>query len=278
MDGSKTPSDDVTGSLIRKSAADSQPHARTTVSPFLSAFELTFNSGLAVGESLQNIGIATTAFNPLARPGELVLIVARGEGSGLAGKLANKLAVEHFTEAVLDISIADPDADTRHDEQAKDFGTVVHKPRAVTLLEAGFERANGQVYAFGHKLAAGGSLSTSIIAIAISDGELAAAKVGDGDVILERSGEKVWLFSAQEEPSATGMYSRATGTKFDSTVLVGSHRQVPVDFLHLAIEPHDSITVVSRGSAGPGGSQETRIETGWAISVGPQAVFLSCPA
>lgn len=271
MDGSKTPSSEKEDAYPSGVVNDSSYDARST----LSSLGLLFSSGLAVGESLQNIGVATTAFNPSARPGELVLIISRGGGSGLAGKLANKLAVEHFTEAVLELGIADAQPNAAVDEQAKDFGSVVHKPRAVSMLESGFERANGQVYAFGHKLAAGGSLSTSIIAVAVSDGELAAAKVGDGDVILEREGERVWLFSAQEETAISGMHPRSSGTKFDSTVLVGSHRQVPVDFLHLAIQPHDLITVISRSAAPPGTLQDARIETSWQISVGPQSVFLN---
>lgn len=247
--------------------------------PLLSAFSLKFFAGIADREALQNTGLATTAFNPLARPGELVVILARGEGNGLGARLANKLAVEHFTEAVLELG-----ATTEPGDEAREFGSVVHKPRAVALLEAGFERANGQIYAFGHKLAAGGGLSTSIIAIAVSNGELAAAKVGNGDVMLERSGEKVWLFSGQEVDVPSSIHDRGLSAKstFNSTVLVGSHRQVPVDFLHLSIEPRDTIELHtwragvderSRSFESPSIADNQR-DTMWSVHVGPSAVFL----
>jgi hypothetical protein len=254
----------------------------------LSSLALEFHSGFddagaSPGSGLQSHGLATTAFNPLARPGELVVIIARGDGGGLGGKLANKLAVEHFTEAILELEGGDSvDGAVEASQDAQAYGSAVHKPRAVAMLEIGFERANGQVYAFGHKLAAGGALSTSIIAIAVSDGELAAAKVGVGDVLLEREGERVWLFSGQEDsqlqanPAPTfrldeGERRRFDQKSFESTVLVGAHRQVPVDFLHLAIQPHDRITVSSGG--GPSGPGEPR-PTAWMVTVGPASVFL----
>ena len=227
----------------------------------LSTLALTFFAG----DRASTAGIATTAFNPLARPGELVVVLARGDTSSLSGKLANKLAVEHFTEAVLDVGIAAAPVDAAASEAAQSFGSVVHKPRAVALLEAGFERANQQIYAFGHKLAAGGTLATSIIALAISQGELAAARVGTGDVKFRRDGEDSWLFEAPDPASTTA--SKLTAGAFNGTVLVGAHRQLPVEFLHLEIIADDMIELYAAAS-------DVAAYASWRITIGPATVFL----
>lgn len=60
---------------------------------------------------------------------------------------------------------------------------------SLELLEKAFKAADDSVYQFGHKLAAGGRLSTSLIGLVIEKNLIAAGRVGHGNAYLCREGE-----------------------------------------------------------------------------------------
>lgn len=91
------------------------------------------------------------------------------------------MAIKHFVEAITSSKIQEPEGEEH-----------------VALLESAFNKANTGVYELGHKLSAGGRMSTSILAILVSENCIYAAKVGHGQAYLIRSGQSFPFFALEE--------------------------------------------------------------------------------
>ncbi|MEZ4753180.1 MAG: hypothetical protein R3A13_02590 [Bdellovibrionota bacterium] len=67
---------------------------------------------------------------------------------------------------------------------------------SLAVLESAFKKANNSVYEFGHKLAAGGRLSASMLGIVVEDNVIAAGRVGPCSAYLYREGELFPFFES----------------------------------------------------------------------------------
>jgi serine/threonine protein phosphatase PrpC len=135
---------------------------------------------LCAGARVQAEQASYVCFNPFAKEGCALFVGASAERAALGGQVAAKLALQHFVEGFVSSSINNPKGEEH-----------------VTLLESAFNKANSGVYELGHKLSAGGRMSTSIVSILLDEGAIYAARVGHGQAYLVRSG-KAFPFFANE--------------------------------------------------------------------------------
>ncbi|MCB0318492.1 MAG: hypothetical protein KDD56_07020 [Bdellovibrionales bacterium] len=115
------------------------------------------------------------AFNPSGMPGSFVVANAHAAREGIGAQVACKLSLEHFVDGVLEYfsgEIGVPEGDI-----------------SLAVLESAFKKANSSVYEFGHKLAAGGRLSASMLGIVVEDNTIAAGRVGTCSAYLFRENE-----------------------------------------------------------------------------------------
>ncbi len=140
------------------------------------------------------------ALNPRAKPGSLVVVGASAARGNIGGQVACRLALEHFVDGVFQYCA----------ETAPLNGASTHESNgdlsdpSVAMLETGFKNANSSVYNFGHKLAAGGRMAASLLALVIESDSVAAGKVGDGSAYLFRDGTLFPFFDNSimtEEPA-----------------------------------------------------------------------------
>lgn len=113
----------------------------------------------------EEAGSFIRSFNPATKPGIAYLIGATPLRTKLGSQVAARLAIDKFLESLSNSS----DIDDR--------------------LEKAFAFANSAIYEFGHKLAAGGRMSTTLVAVCIENGEAHCARVAGGDVLLYRRGQ-----------------------------------------------------------------------------------------
>lgn len=145
----------------------------------------------------------------------------------LGAQVACRLALEHFVEAVLDFEEQRPEVPLE--------GPVPGDGEtSVAILEHAFRRANTSVYQFGHKLAAGGRMATSVIGLVIEDRIVAVGRVGTGSVYLIRGSEFCPFF---ERGSRGGQ---------STTNRVGENSIVTVELSSIPIEPGDSVVLLPR--------------------------------
>ena len=183
---------------------------------------------------------AFVVLNPLRRPGTLVAAGSAALRENIGSQVACKLAIEHFVDGVLDRFAA-------RGTGAAEALNPDHPETSVDVLESAFKRANSSVYAFGHKLAAGGRMSASLLGMVISEKVVAAARAGDGAAFLLRQGE---LFPFFERPPATAVAEQA------HEQLVGAHSLISVEVASVPVEPGDLIIFLGRM---PSEMQERRL-------------------
>lgn len=158
--------------------------------------------------------------NPRGIPGSFVAAGASAVRKSVGGQVACKLSIEHFVEAMLSYFDNQP-ASGQHP--------------SVEALEVAFKRANTSVYEFGHKLAAGGRMAASLIALVVEDEMIGVGRVGQGSAYLIRSGEVLpFLESVEEEygDPAVGKY-------------VGTQSLVSAELANVPIQEHDVVLLFS---------------------------------
>ncbi|NDC38482.1 MAG: hypothetical protein EBZ48_10575 [Proteobacteria bacterium] len=174
-------------------------------------------------------GGATTfvMLNPMKSPGSLVAAGAAARRDNIGSQVACKLAIEHFLESVLAEFPTEIQAVTAPDDGEP----------TVRVLEAAFKRANSSVYSFGHKLAAGGRMGASMIAMVITARSVGAARAGEGAAYLLRQGELFPFFEEKHAKEAPEQLQEQ---------LVGAHSLVSVELASVPLEPEDVLLLLSR--------------------------------
>jgi hypothetical protein len=170
-------------------------------------------------------GGSYAVLNPNREPGCLVAGFAQAVREGLGGKVACKLALEHFVEAALDYCGENKNVGASAEKQDRNLG----------LLEDAFRRANRSVYEFGHRLAAGGRMSASLLGLVVRGDAVAVGRVNHGAVFLVRGGEAFPFYQdnrSPEERDRTRNY-------------VGSNSIVDVELVEVPIEEGDVLVILN---------------------------------
>lgn len=205
------------------------------------------------GSSLRSEEASLVALNPSNFPGSLVMAGASALPGSLGSQVACRLALEQFVEGILEFFELSPEkfksaanlegekihsaklatekVATEIDSRPADEGTP--RIESVAALEAAFRKANSSVYSFGHKLAAGGRLATSMFAMVVSEDHIATARVGEASCFLLREGELFPFF--EEKPRAS-----------NSDQLVGSQSSVSLEVASVLLQEHDLVVAFSR--------------------------------
>ena len=166
------------------------------------------------------------ALNPERKPGSLVIAGASAAKASIGSQVACRLAMEHFVDGVM--------------EHCADKKSTVKKggqEPSIELLEAGFKKANTSVYNFGHKLAAGGRMASSLLGLTLDSGSVAIGRVGDGAAFLYRDRE---LFPFLEKADVIKPDAALDG-------LIGGSSLVSVQLASVALKPHDTVILFARG-------------------------------
>ncbi|RIL10735.1 MAG: hypothetical protein DCC75_03730 [Proteobacteria bacterium] len=173
------------------------------------------------------------ALNPHALPGSLVMAGASAVRASLGSHVAFKLALEHFTEGLIEYFSTYQKQNLLVGNSAE----VIAAPAEISLeaLEHAFKSANNSVYSFGHKLAAGGRLSAALMGVVVEDNLIAAGRVGPGNIYLIRQGEIFPFFEGGAELEES-----------EHENLVGSQSVISVELASVPAEQEDTILMLSR--------------------------------
>ena len=159
---------------------------------------------------------SNVTLNPLKKPGSFVMALSSPATSSLGAKVATKLALDHFVEGVLNYTSSIDNFDSR---------SLSHN-----IVAQGFKNANRSVYDFGHKLSAGGRMKACLTTLAVANGVVSVAKVGNGNVYLHRD-KNIYSFFDDNSNS------------FDN---VGENSRVSVEFSDIDLEKGDKVILFSR--------------------------------
>ena len=154
--------------------------------------------------------------NPLKKPGSFVMALSSPATTSLGAKVATRLALDHFVEGVLNYTSSIDDFDSH---------SLSHN-----IVAEGFKNANRSVYDFGHKLSAGGRMKACLTTLAVVNGAVSVAKVGNGNVYLYRD-KKIYSFFEEQS---------------DLSNNVGENSRVSVEFSDIDLEKGDKILLFSR--------------------------------
>jgi hypothetical protein len=159
--------------------------------------------------------------------------------AGLGSQVAYRLALDYFLKGVEShYSKVDPmELSARNDDAV------------VGVIEDAFRSANSSVYSFGHKLAAGGRMSASLLGLVIENGRLSTGRVGYGTVYLSRKNQLFPFFESGEREEGTRVgdapeFPQESAMRQRS--FVGSNSIVDVELASVALEPGDVLCVFSR--------------------------------
>lgn len=167
------------------------------------------------------------SFNPTLTPGSLVAATSVTSRESISNQVASKMALERFVEGVLEFFSSGGAASKSASEDEK----------SLQILEAAFKRANAAVYQFGHKLAAGGRMSASLLGVVIEEACVAAGRAGRSSAYLARGSS---LFPFFDQPRDVGMNEQQAREQ-----LVGAHSVVAVELAAVTVEPNDVIVAFS---------------------------------
>jgi serine/threonine protein phosphatase PrpC len=178
------------------------------------------------------------AVNPLGKPAQLVFAGSTAVMQGLGSQVAYRLAIEHFVRGV----------ETHYKDSSVRAAHPVDEDTVVQLLEDAFRTANSSVYGFGHKLAAGGRMAASLLALAIEEGRLATARVGLGSVYLFRDNQLFPFFSSEGiDRSVVGDVEEfPTDLNVQRQAFVGSNSIIDVEIASVTLGPGDIVCAFSR--------------------------------
>jgi len=165
-------------------------------------------------------------FNPVGEPGCTVMAGSCAAHESIGSRVACRLALAHFSQALLDYFTRNAPTKSREDS-------------SVAAIENAFREANQSVYQFGHSLAAGGRLAAvfmSLVYIPNSDGgaSFCVGRVGSGPAYLLREGSLFPFFEAEKslEQVPTENY-------------LGTNSLVSVDIANVPVEPGDRVLLFS---------------------------------
>jgi hypothetical protein len=160
-------------------------------------------------------------------PANAVFVGAAGARDGLGSQVAFRLALDHFVEGVV---------------------TAEHSGDPVVLLEAGFRSANQGVYQFGHRLAAGGRLTASVLGAVVSSQAVAVGRVGIGTAFLVRRGSVYPFFEDGEKVllTLTETLDDADPSRAREVACIGQNSLVDVELASVPVAPGDVVIVSSR--------------------------------
>lgn len=175
------------------------------------------------GQEASLVTSSFAALNPTQRAGSLVVAGSTAASTSIGSQVACRLSLEHFVDGVLSFF-----------DKANSNGSPSSEI-SLAVLEAAFKNSNSSVYSFGHKLAAGGRMSASLVGLVVHDNVLAAGRVGSGGAYLVRRGQLFPFF----EPGAQNQASPA------SMSYLGAQSLVSVELASIPAEESDYIFLTS---------------------------------
>jgi len=192
------------------------------------------------GSSSRGDTSSFSSFSPVNEPGTLIFAGSVASKDSIGSQVACKLALEHFLsgaagsieKSIKKIAVGENKGALKNGEQGKKGESDGNLEKASRALEDAFKNANNSVYQFGHKLSAGGRLSTSLMGLVISDGQVAVGRVGTGSTYLCR-GSHVFPFF---EPGG-----KAGGNPGSA---VGSNSLVSVELASVSLEEFDKLLIL----------------------------------
>jgi hypothetical protein len=159
------------------------------------------------------------ACNPTKEAGVIAVAGASAVREGIGSQVAVKLALESFIEGAI-----------------QGFGTAtLSNPQ--DALEVAFRSSNSSVFDFGTKLAAGGRMAASMVAMIIARGAVAIGRVGSGSAYLVRAGEVYPFF--EEGGDAIKNNDPAVGN------FIGTQALVTVELASVELRGGDNIVLLS---------------------------------
>lgn len=173
------------------------------------------------------------AFSPGKAPGTIIIAGASAARGSIGSQVACKLSLEHFLEGVLNFFDEHPVQFSSGNKYVKAPST--QSEASLKILEAAFKNANNSVYSFGHRLAAGGRLGTSLIGMVVHEQMISIGRVGAGSAYLLREGELFPFFEAVASAPAAESYEK----------LVGAKSLVSVELASVPVAANDLILVCS---------------------------------
>jgi hypothetical protein len=183
------------------------------------------------------------SLNPLARPSQLVFAGATAIRSGLGSQVAYRLALDYFVRGV----------ESHYSKFPQEELAARNDDAVVGVIEDAFRSANSSVYSFGHKLAAGGRMSASLLGLVVENGRLSTGRVGYGSVYLSRNNQLFPFFESGErdEPAQVGDAPEfPSEASMRQRSFVGSNSIVDVELASVALEEGDVLCVFSRPLTG----------------------------
>lgn len=176
-------------------------------------------------------------FNPSMEPGCAVIGLSEAQRGGLGSQVACKLALEHFVEGVQEF-FKTAAANSLESSQPPQLVLRLQDrdESNSNLLESAFRNANCAVYEFGHKLAAGGKLASSLTGVVIRNSSVAIARVGNGSVYLYRAGELFPFFLEKDNSASVPLLAEHS---------IGSNALVNVELASVEVAEGDSLIIIS---------------------------------
>lgn len=197
------------------------------------------DSSLYRGRKAADDASSYVSLNPLAKPSQLVFAGATAIRAGLGSQVAYRLALDYFMKGVEShyVKLPSQELPARSDEEV------------VGVIEDAFRSANSSVYSFGHKLAAGGRMSASLLGLVIENGRLSTGRVGYATVYLFRK-KQLFPFFEQPERDESTKVGDAAEFPDEATMrqrsFVGSNSIVDVELASVVLEAGDVLCVFSR--------------------------------
>lgn len=182
---------------------------------------------------------AYVALNPGICPAQMVFAGSTAAIQGVGAQVAYRLAIDYFVEGMLDHF-------SGHTRET--LSTSEDTESVVKALESAFRTANASVYGFGHKLAAGGRMAASLLALMVDRRQFAAARVGRGSVYLFRNKQLFPFFSSEGvDRSVVGdVEEYASEIASQKHAFVGSHSIIDVEVASVVLHPGDYVVAFSR--------------------------------
>ena len=186
--------------------------------------------------------------------GRFVFAGSAAAREGLGSQVAYRLALDYFLSGVTAFlgGVRDPIPSHGSSQGAAHDhfpipGTSGSEEAAVELLHDAFRSANASVYSFGHKLAAGGRMSASLIGLVVEGGKLAAGRAGVGSVYLYRDGGLLPFFENPEDSERIGDASETPDLHaLKRLSFIGANSVVDVEVASVDLQPGDIACVFSR--------------------------------
>ncbi len=178
------------------------------------------------------------AFNPMLKPAQFVFAGSTAIAQGLGSQVAYRLAIDYFTRGV----------EAHYGAVGSRRSVAIDEEAVSKVLEEAFRTANSSVYGFGHKLAAGGRMAASLLALAIEESRFATARVGLGSVYLFRDNQLFPFFASEwVDRSIVGDVEEfPSDLSVQRQAFVGSNSIIDVEIASVSLAPGDVICAFSR--------------------------------